>query len=120
MKSISCNIASPQSRSSGRVRRTTALSVRKASLRTRINCYSAKAGRGRTRFDDDGTCSRAYRSPSTVSRYMCLGGLPGSVCSQRVARMACSAKRIKIGYNVPDFKPVFRLMSYPYFQSLGW
>ena len=33
--------------------------------------------------------------------------------------MPCSAKRIKIGYNVPDFKSVFRLMSYPYFQPLG-
>lgn len=88
-------------------------------LRITVNCYSAKAGRVRTRLDDDGTCSRAYRSPSAVSRYMCLGGLPGSVCSQRVARMPCSAKRIKIGYNVPDFKSVFRLMSYPYFQPLG-
>jgi hypothetical protein len=50
---------------------------------------------------------------------MCLGGLPGSASSHRVSRRAYSAKRINIGYKVPDFKPVFRLMSYPYFQTFG-
>jgi hypothetical protein len=30
-----------------------------------------------------------------------------------------SARRIRIGYKVPDFSPVVRLMSYPYFQPFG-
>ena len=50
---------------------------------------------------------------------MCRGGRPGSDSSHRVSSKPESANRIRIGYNVPDLSPVFRLMSYPYFQSLA-
>jgi len=65
------------------------------------------------------TCSRANRKPFGVSRYRCRGGLPGPVASHDVSSSSRSAKRKRIGYSVPDFRPVLRLMSYPYFQSFG-
>jgi hypothetical protein len=51
--------------------------------------------------------------------YRCRGGLPGSVVSQDVSSSLRSAIRMRIGYRVPDFRLVSRLMSYPYFQSFG-
>ncbi len=63
--------------------------------------------------------SRAYREPFGVNLYMCRGGLPVSATSQRVSSSLFSASLMRIGYIVPDFKPVLRLMSYPYFHSSG-
>jgi hypothetical protein len=65
------------------------------------------------------TCSRANFKPAGVSRYKCRGGLPGSVVSQDVSSSLRSAIRMRIGYRVPDFRPISRLMSYPYFHSVG-
>ncbi len=41
--------------------------------------------------------------PSGVSRYMCRGGLPGSLGSHEVSSSFRSARRMRIGYSVPDF-----------------
>jgi Transposase len=73
------------------------------------------AGCTRERLELDGNSWRAYCKTAAVSLYMCRGGLPASGVSQRVSKSARSrsrsAKRIRIGYKVPDFSPVFRLMS---------
>src|SRR5271169_6500951 len=69
------------------------------------------AGCTRERLAFDGDSWRANCNPEAVSLYMCRGGLPASVVSQRVSKSARSAKRIRIGYKVPDFNPVARMMS---------
>jgi hypothetical protein len=60
--------------------------------------------RTRTRRRED-SCSRAKRTPAEVSRYMCRGGLPASTVSQDDSNSVRSARRMRIGYKVPDFKP---------------
>ena len=49
----------------------------------------------------------ALASPAEVSRYRCRRGRPGvgSSC-QHASTRPRSASRIKIGYSVPDFRPV--------------
>ncbi len=44
------------------------------------------------------------------------GGRPAAVVSQAVSKSLNPAKRISIGYSVPDLRPVIRLLSYPYLQ----
>src|SRR6266545_2343649 len=63
------------------------------------------AGRERSR-------SRASSAPSAVRRYMCRGGRPAAAAgSQRVSSSSRSARRIRIGYSVPDASPVSWLRS---------
>ena len=49
--------------------------------------------------------------PAAVSLYMCRGGFPVSGDSQRVCSNFIDASRMRSGYKVPDFRPVWRLMS---------
>src|SRR5215472_8275380 len=51
--------------------------------------------------------SLAQRRPAAVKRYMWRGGRPGSGDScHRVSSNSASASRIRIGYKVPDLRPV--------------
>ncbi len=56
----------------------------------------------------------ALASPAGVRRYRCRRGRPrcGSSC-QHASTRPRSASRIKIGYSVPDFRPVCLASAYP-------
>src|ERR1022692_687802 len=62
----------------------------------------------RERLAFDGDSWRASCNPVAVSLYMCRGGLPAAGVSQRVSKSARSAKRIRMGYKVPDFNRFLR------------
>ena len=73
-------------------------------LAARSGCCAAWAASARV----------ALASPSAVSRYRCRRGRPGCGSScQQASTSPRSASRIRIGYRVPDFRPVVVASAYP-------